>query len=551
MGRRRPPRAPRVTGLPPDVDFGVCVRAVQRAGIRGTVSLHVLSVSPDAVRTALRQQRALLRRTLEHRREEEDVAVALEDVRRLQADIAAGNVTGLRIALGVAVKARLRSECVAGTERMAKLLEGEGFAVVRPTVPGLRPAMSVAPGLPPLRRALHLTTDAVVARLLPVLATPFSDASAPIVGRNLRTGSTAHLSLWSRSNSNALVVGSSGSGKSVALKVWPLVRHHMHGANAVVIDPESEFEPVIRLLGGKYHELGADALNPLGVATHVGPDDAAGLIVSVLSVMGGDTVDYVGGRPVRRLPSEDKAWLKREVHRFLLAKQTEARTHEPILGELLAWLGDAIAADRAIGEARRDRYTSICLRLGEYTTGALARIFNHPSSFRIEPGVPVGIGLRSLSIGYAADQTPAMAVALTHVIDAVVQARERLLVIVDEAHVLTSDPDAGEVVEQLLRRARKYSAGVLMASQAIEEFVSTRLGRTLATVAATKLILGVEETVADRVREVFELAADEIAALTPPHPGRGVLIAGAERTIVQVEPSPILWPFVRSEGDAA
>ncbi|HET9050770.1 MAG TPA: type IV secretory system conjugative DNA transfer family protein, partial [Candidatus Dormibacteraeota bacterium] len=240
-----------VTGLPPDVDFGVCVRAVQRAGIRGTVSLHVLPASPDAVRTALRQQRALLRRILEQRREEEDVAVALEDVRRLQADIAAGNVIGLRMALGVAVKARLRSECAMATERMAKLLEGEGFTVVRPTVPGLRPVMSVAPGLPPLRRALHLTTDAVVARLLPVLATPFSDASAPIVGRNLRTGSTAHLSLWSRSNSNALVVGSSGSGKSVALKVWPLVRHHVQGANAVVIDPESEFEPVIRLLGGR------------------------------------------------------------------------------------------------------------------------------------------------------------------------------------------------------------------------------------------------------------------------------------------------------------
>jgi hypothetical protein len=124
------------------------------------------------------------------------------------------------------------------------------------------------------------------------------------------------------------------------------------------------------------------------------------------------------------------------------------------------------------------------------------------------------------------------------------------LVLVDEAHMLTADPDAGQVLEQLIRRARKSGAGVWMASQRIEEFVSTDLGRTLAATAATKLVLGHEETMVEQVRGLFDLSEDEAAALTPPVPGRGVLISGQERTVVQVMPSPVLWPWVRSDPEA-
>ncbi len=52
------------------------------------------------------------------------------------------------------------------------------------------------------------------------------------------------------------------------------------------------------------------------------------------------------------------------------------------------------------------------------------------------------------------------------------------------------------------------------------------------------------------MRELFDLAEDEATALTPPVAGRGVLIAGGERTVVQVTPSPVLWPWVRSDPEA-
>ena len=536
-----------VTGMPPDVDHGEVVDVLQRARITATCALHLIPARQELVRRNLRRHRSWLRTSLREGRGDIDAEVALADADRLQAELAAGNATGMRLSLSLAVRSRTRTECAESTERVVALLSGRGFRVERATVPGFLPALTTAPGMAPLRRGLQLTTDTVASRLLPALGTPFSEARDPIVGTNLRTGATAYLSVWSRSNHNALLVGSSGAGKSTAAKTL-LARHCMAGATAVVLDPDSEYEPLITLLGGSYVDLADTSINPLAVGGGLPVDEAAEVVVTVLSILGGDTVAYVGGRPVRRLPGEDKAWLHGQVASFLGGHRDGAA--EPLLGDLVDNLRGSLGDDASLSETERDRYRRIALRLSGYTKGSLGRIFNRPSRLCIDGQVPVGIGFRSLSLRYAADLTPALAVVLAHVLGVLDRPHRPLIVLVDEAHVLTADPDAGQVLEQLVRRARKSGAGVWMASQRIEEFVSTDLGRTLASTAATKLVLGHEETVVEQVRALFDLAEDEAAALTPPLPGRGVLIAGAERTVIQVTPSPVLWPWVRSDPEA-
>jgi conjugal transfer ATP-binding protein TraC len=530
-----------VTTLPADLDHGVIVDALRRAEITGAVSLHVYPVRLEAGRRALRHQRAFLRRALRDGSGEVDAEVALADVERLQADIAAGTTAVMRTALTVEVQARSRTRCHESAERVAAILTGYGFGVVQPTVPGVFPALAAAPGMAPLRRSLVLTTDSVVARLLPALGTPFTDITAPPLGHNVLTGAATYLDVFSLPNHNMLVAGSSGAGKSVAVKTL-LAGHCLQGASAVVLDPDSEYEPLITLLGGRYFELADAAINPLGVRRDGTPDQAAEVIVSALSVMAGDPVSYDHGRPIRRLPAEDKAWLHHELVGFLLVWRI-ART-EPTLSDLVSWLDDSIRDDGGLSDAERDRYRRLCRRVSAYTQGVLAEVFDRPSSFRLEPGRPVGIGLRGLSLRYAADTTPAMVVVLSHVLDLLDREAGPLVIVVDEAHTVTSDPDAGQVLDQVVRRARKRGAGVWMPSQRIEEFLATELGLTLASTASTKLLLGQEDSVAERVRRAFELDEPEGEALTPPVTGRGVLIAGRERAIVDVIPGPALMPWV-------
>ena len=91
------------------------------------------------------------------------------------------------------------------------------------------------------------------------------------------------------------------------------------------------------------------------------------------------------------------------------------------------------------------------------------------------------------------------------------------IIMVDEAHKILVDPDAGDVLAQVVRTARKRGGGVWMASQSVRDFISTddsahspRPGEVLATVASTKLILGVEEAVASGLQRTFQLTDREL-----------------------------------------
>ena len=420
--------------------------------------------------------------------------------------------------------------------------------MVHPTSPGLLPSLAVTPGFAPLGRSLQLTSDAVAASLLPALGTPFADQRHPLVGINQLTGAPAYLSIWSRPNHNLVIVGSSGSGKSVAAKTL-LVRHVMGGASAVIIDPDSEYRQVINAVGGVHFELGEDALNPLAPGCEVAPDLAASLLLPVLSVMAGDEKGVKDGRPIRRLPDEDQGWAHGEIASFFQEWGRERSGAEPVIHDLVAYI-ETTSAKQALTRREKDRCRVITARLRRFTQGDRAQVFDRPSTFRVGTR-PVSIGLRNFALTYAADLTPALAVVLTAVLAALGRDQGRLIVVVDEAHRITIDPDAGEVLGQLVRQARKHGAGVWMCSQQVQDFIGTDLGRTLVATAATKVILGVEEAALAGARDVFGLSDDEITAINPPVQGRAVLLSGGERTVVAIVPGPAVLALAHSSPERA
>jgi hypothetical protein len=533
------------THLPATVASGAVVDALIRSRVKGIASLHVLPVEARVARRVLDRRAAMQRYTAREGNDAVDNQVALADTTAALAAIAQRALVPCRIALSFAVKDAIPAKTVAAAERLDGLLRSQGFEVTQVTSPGFLAAMSVAPGGAPLGRSLQLTSDAVAACLVPALGTPFADQHQPLVGISQLTGAPAYLSIWSRPNHNAVVVGSSGSGKSVAAKTL-LVRHLMEGASAVVIDPDSEYRRVMNAIGGLHFELGVDALNPLAPGVDVAPDIAAGLVLPVLSVMGGDEKGIKDGRPIRRLPDEDQGWIHGEIAAFYRAWATRPGKNEPLIHDLVEFI-ETQSVLRVLTRREKDRCRIITARLRRFTQGDRALVFDRPSTFRVGDR-PVSVGLREFALTYAADLTPALAVVLTAVLAALGHDHRRLIVVVDEAHRVTIDPDAGEVLGQLVRQARKHGAGVWMCSQQVQDFVGTDLGRTLVATAATKVILGVEEAALTDVRDVFGLRADELAAINPSVQGRAVLLSGAERTIVAIVPGPALLALASSSS---
>jgi Helicase HerA, central domain len=533
------------TRLPPVIEVGSVVDAMTRAHAFGVASLHICPVTTVVAQKHLHRRASTLRYAQRRGADPVEAEVALQDTTAVVASLAQRDIVPCRVALTLSVAHTVRESALEAAERLGAVLAAQGFRTTEVGGPGFLPALALAPGCSPLARSLVLTSDSVAQRMLPCMGTPFADVAAPLIGVNVLSGTPAYLSVWTQPNHNLVIVGSSGAGKSVAAKTL-LLRHVMEGVTAVVIDPDSEYGSVMRAVGGRYLELGTEALNPLGVTAGTPPDTAAGLVLPILSVMAGDDRGIRDGRPIRRLPDEDQGWLHGELVDLFAARQGCAA---PALMRDAVHHLEAVAMARALTERERERCRIITARLRRFTQGRRAGVFDRPSTFSVDER-PIAIGLRSFAMTYGADLTPALAVLLTAILDALEKRRGRMIVVVDEAHRVTSDPDAGEVLGQLVRQARKHGAGVWMLSQRVEDFVRTDLGRTLAATSSSKLILGTEEAVVDEVREVFRLTDEEVASICPSSRGQGVLLAGAERAVVSVLPGPAILALADTRQNA-
>jgi hypothetical protein len=538
-----------VTGLPASVFAGSVVDAMMRARATGFASLHIMPMDRQVARKQVDKSMEMLRMSEKSGGGDEGSALALSEASGVLAEIANRTLDPVRMALTLSVSHPLLSEAQAAMERLTGVLGGHGYRVQEVSCPGFLPALAVSPGGAPLRRSLILTSSQVVLRMLPALGTPLSDSRLPVLGSNMLTGAPAYASVWELPSYSAMILGPAGRGKSMSVKTLA-VRHGMRGVREdtrqhnkfIVLDPDNEYRPIIELLGGTYYELGRDAINCLAVLAGHSPDTAASNLMPVVSVLAGDSVGMVDGRPIRRLKDEDEAWLHTEVAGFFTAWQKAHADVEPVLRYLIGYLQQVSLAKPDLSEREKESCRVVAQRLQRFTQGRRGEIFDRPSTFSIG-GRTLGIGMQSLTHDYTSDLTPALAVILNNLYSIFTEENRALnrgtVIVVDEAHRLTGDPDAGKVLMSLVRETRKYDAAVWMCSQQVGDFLETDLGRVLSDNSPTKLLLPDEGTLGT-ISKAFDLREEEIRALRNAPKGTGLFIAGTERTVVQMLPGDLI-----------
>jgi type IV secretory pathway VirB4 component len=119
-----------------------------------------------------------------------------------------------------------------------------------------------------------------------------------------------------------------------------------------------------------------------------------------------------------------------------------------------------------------------------------------------------------------------------------VHARQRQLVVVDEAHLLLEDPSAAQLLAQLARRARKYQVALEVVTQRLADFLDHPEGRAILANTATQLLLGCEEHDRAAVSAGLHLTEAESQWLRPGRPGSGLLLTAAQRTPVRILAAP-------------
>jgi hypothetical protein len=464
----------------------------------------------------------------------------LADVANLRHAIAIGAERLVRVALMVAVTEASRDDAIARARQIQRAASTTGLHLQPMTFRQASAYAALVAGLPDLDHAdaplVSDVTGSVATTLLPVSMAPIRQATQrPIVwGFHLRTGEPVIWDRYQAVNPHALVIASSGSGKTYTVRgliaqEWAL-GDPSHGL--ILIDPKfREYAELVGSLGGSYISFdtsGATAINPLD-----------------LPALHGERADQM---PLEQLVIQQTA-----IVRALITQewQESGLTIRP---------SDVMTVEQSILEAYHEtlphghvptlsdvqriiaRHAPVLAdQMRVLTEGALGRLINRPSSLRDKDRL-VGIDLSTL----LSVDDPIMTRVLPSVVCVWAMMRglsfARSHVVLDEAHILLRNPTGLRVVERMIRVGRSLGMQVTLISQSMIDF-SEGLAQVLNENTATKLILGVGANAAQMIVTALNLPQGTDAYLSrcrliPEFGSTGLLVTEQVMTPIVVRP----WP---------
>ena len=340
-------------------------------------------------------------------------------------------------------------------------------------------------------------------------------------GRNPRNNTPLIVDPYAFTNSNSVVIGSSGSGKSAWTKVH-LLRVGELGAQRIVIDPgeSGEYRDLCAAVGGQVVRLSAgsrDRINPLDLPQVPLTTTATMTRRSTTrcaSTWPGCSTCWRCSSPARAASWERgrrRGWRRPSSAPIARpASRTTARTHTrpaPLLADLRATL-DAQGDDFGLAE-----------RLGRYCDGALSGLFAGRTTVALDNDLTVfelhGVEKnKELRAGL-------MHLVTQHVWRAVLSERRRRSVLVDEAHAVTRFASTGDFLARLAKQARKHWCETIAASQDPLDFTATAAGRALILNSCRTWLLRCEEVALPDLAQAAHLSEREQAHLlrAPAGPG--------------------------------
>ena len=353
----------------------------------------------------------------------------------------------------------------------------------------------------------NLDSASLAASLLNV-AGDLYEPSGHLYGRARTTGAPIVLDRFARPSHNAIVLGQTGTGKTMATGA-EIVRCILQGIRVLAVDPLGDYRRLTAELGGLYVEPGAGetGLNPLALTG----SRTAGALSAKLQILAPLVAAMVGNLSRDERPVLDLA-LRRVYERAGIT--ADPATHDeppPTLADLLDVVGTTSGG------------ASLASRLERWAGGSLAPVFaGNAPSMRDRQLVVVGLA----ALGDPEVRSVAQLAALALLWDAVRIDLVRKLVVVDEAWKVMRQPAGAAFVEELARSARHYHAGLQLATQDIVEFLRSDYGEPIVKQCDIRILLGQTPEGADALAKYFDLTPAERRSLIHARPGEGLLFVG-------------------------
>ena len=443
-------------------------------------------------------------------------------------------------------------------------LQKEGLQNISPTFPTISKIENI------IQRIVPMST---FVGGFPFASSSFNDGTGYYFAKD-NSGGLIIVDTWKRgddrTNSNMVIMGVAGVGKSTAVKHIALAEY-MKGTKLIFIDPESEYKDLCLNLNGDWINAGGDRrglLNPLQIRpapkdtdddqrdagsdkkasvasdnsendTPLYVDEGYGMSDMALHIK---NLEIFFKLYIPSLSDMKRAILKQTIielyNEFNIDWDTDitklGNTDFPTFTDL-----HALLEKKAKGK-KDDEHKELALLFHDLAHGSDQFLWNGHSTVETSSRC---ICLDTHSLQNTGDNIKRAQyfTLLTWCWEQMSKDRnERVLLICDEAYLMIDEnvPQSLVFLRNVEKRARKYEAGLIIISHSVVDFLSGNIkqyGQALLDIPCFKIIMGTDGKNLQETKELYNLTEAEEELLLSKKRGHALFVIGSKRLHVNFE----------------
>lgn len=335
-----------------------------------------------------------------------------------------------------------------------------------------------------------------------------------------------------RTNSNMIVVGSSGSGKSMAVK--HMIINEIPTTKQLVIDPENEYAHLCKNLQGKIISCDGSkegVLNPLQVRNN--QDDETGKNALSLHFQFLQTFFQILYPSLTEIEFSKLDLVLEELYKkFYIDANTDIsklkNTDFPILEDLYFLM------EKKNKKKQDEILEKLLALIRPICIGQASGIWNGYTNIEIDTRLTVfnTSTMQKFQIQYKRAQYYNI---LSYAWDILSKdSKERTMLIADECHILVDPniPQTLEYVRYISKMARKHNSSIVVITQSIEDFLNEKIrlyGQSLLTNSTYKLFFKTDGKDLKDIATTFKLTEQEEKLILNANVGECLFMSGIRK----------------------